>query len=442
MPAESPGGERSPTRKGIARQTAAVLGQEVEDALQEIVRAWFPRTLDEQYGGFLCDFNHRWRPAGPQLKMLEYQARMTRFAARVAAQPGFESCRHAAAHGFRYLKDAMWDRESGGWFRMLDRAGAPLEEFTKHGHGSSYAIGACTAYYELTCDPDALRLAQEGYAWLDKVAHDSVHGGYYPFYRRDGTRIVEARQNPLGGAFRDTMGVPIGLKDENTNADMMEACADLYKISPDEQLKQRLLEMLHIVRDRTVVPPGAVHMYLQPDWTPVPDFYRYPYAINTANLLAKVARILEPDAKTDAVIKSLIDTVVRYSWDNKKGGFYYAGSTFGAMYVEDIRVFIEDKFWWPQAEGTRALLRLALLYPDDAMNYFEHFLKLWNYIKRYLIDRKYGGWVWVGRDYFRFRRRPKATKWKDPSHEGHSLLECLRLLKEHASVDRSYVESR
>jgi mannobiose 2-epimerase len=427
--------ERSSTTKTIDRRTAAALAREVEGVLQDIVRAWFPRILDEKHGGFLCDFNHRWRPAGPQLKMLEYQARTTHFAARVATLPGFESCRDAAAHGFRYLKDVMWDRKYDGWFRMLDRAGTPLEEFTKHGHGSSYAIGACTAYYELTRDPDALQLARKGYTWLEKIAHDGVHGGYYPFYQRDGTRITEARQNPLGNAPRDSMGVPIGLKDENTNADMMEACADLYQVAPNEQLKGRLIEMLHIVRDRTVVPPGAVHMYFQPDWTPVPDFYRYPYAVNTANLLAKVARILEPDTKTDEVIKSLIDTVLRYSWDKRKGGFYYAGSTFGPMYVEDIKVFIDDKFWWPQAEGTRALLRLALLHPDDEMNYRERFLELWNYIKKYLIDRKYGGWVWVGRDCFRFRSRPKATKWKDPSHEGRSLLDCLLMLKAHVSAE-------
>jgi len=421
--------ERLSRRPRLDPNEAEALAQQLQNALRDLMDAWFPQCIDEKYGGYLCDFDYRWKPSGPQLKLLEFQARTARVAAHVAAQPGFECYREAARHGFEYLRDVMWDGKYGGWFRMVDRAGNPLEDSTKHGHGISYAIGACVAYYDLTQDPQALDLAQRAFTWIERVAHDRMHGGYFVFYRQDGTRIISPHQSPNPKAVRDGLGVPIGLKDTNTNADFLEAFADLYQVSPNPQLKERLLEMLHIVRDRTVVPPGAVHMYFQPDWTPVPDFYRYAYAVNTANILARVSRVLDADPKTSQQIKSMIDTVLRYSWDRSKGGFYYAGSTYGPMYVEDIRVFIEDKFWWPQAEGTRALLRLALLHPDDEMDYFERFRELWSYINKYLIDRKRGGWLWVGRDFFRFRRKPKATMWKDPSHEGHSLLECIRLLR-------------
>ena len=67
---------------------------------------------------------------------------------------------------------------------------------------------------------------------------------------------------------------------------------------------------------------------------------------------------------------------MRYGWDNRHGGFFYGGSTFGPTYVEDIIVFVDGKFWWPQAEGMRALLRSALLYPDDEVNYLQRFHQL------------------------------------------------------------------
>jgi len=420
--------KRFGTNTRLDPSTAEALTQELQAALRDLMKVWFPRCIDETYGGYLCDFDHRWKVSGRQLKMLEFQARTARLAARVAAQPGFESYREAARHGFEYLRDVMWDHKYGGWFRMLDRAGHPLENCTKHGHGTSYAIGACAAYYNLTKDPEALELAQRAFTWIDQAGHDDTHGGYFIFYTQDGTRILSRDQSPDPNQVRDCLGVPIGLKDANTSADLLDAFADLYQVSPNPLLEERLREMLHIVRDRIVVPPGAVHMYFQPDWTPVPDFYRYAYAVNTANILAKVSRVLDADAKTSQVIKSLIDTVLHYSWDRSKGGFFYAGSTFGPMYVEDIRIFIEDKFWWPQAEGIRALLRLAVLHPDDEMAYWQCFRQLWNYINKHLIDRKRGGWLWVGRDFFRLRRRPKATMWKDPSHEGHSLLGCIHLL--------------
>ncbi len=174
-------------------------------------------------------------------------------------------------------------------------------------------------------------------------------------------------------------------------------------------------------------------MYCQPDWTPVPDISRYSYALNTSNILAKAARSsgLEPEKeRTEVVAKSLVDSVLRYGWDNRHGGFFYGGSTFGPTYVEDIIVFVDGKFWWPQAEGMRALLRSALLYPDDEVNYLQRFHQLWSYINEYIIDSRRGGWLWVGRDCKPRRwRSAKATPWKEPSHEVHSLLECIRLLR-------------
>lgn len=125
-----------------------------------------------------------------------------------------------------------------------------------------------------------------------------------------------------------------------------------------------------------------------------------------------------------------MDTLLTYSWDKSNGGFFYGGSTFGATHVEDIRVLIDGKFWWVQAEGLRALLRMALLYPDDPMNYLQRFRQLWAYIDAHIADKKYGGWLRVGRDSSPRRKKlPKATPWKEPSHEVHSLLECVRLLR-------------
>src|SRR4029079_15718626 len=119
--------------------------------LRRTLTAWFPRSVDREYGGFLCDFDYRWGLAGSQTKMLEYQARQTLAAARGAAYfPEFIPLREIAKHGFSYLKERMWDHGLGGCDRMLARAATPSKGATEHGHGSSYAISACVACYELT----------------------------------------------------------------------------------------------------------------------------------------------------------------------------------------------------------------------------------------------------------------------------------------------------
>src|SRR5579872_4504359 len=55
----------------------APLRNELEAELRRLMGVWFPRCVDREHGGFLCDFDYRWKPSGSQVKMLEYQARQT-----------------------------------------------------------------------------------------------------------------------------------------------------------------------------------------------------------------------------------------------------------------------------------------------------------------------------------------------------------------------------
>lgn len=404
----------------------------MRNSLTQLLKAWFPRCIDDKHGGFLCDFDYRWRQSGSQLKMLEYQARTTRLLAAVAAVPGLESYQEIATHGFHYLRDVMWDHKYQGWFRILDRAGNPLEAGSKHVHGTSYGVSACVAYYKLTSDSESLQLAKRALAWLEDVAHDGDHGGYFPAYRREGTRILSCSGSPIPNAVRDHMGTPFGFKDQNSSTDMLDALVDLSDVWEDAALCERMKEVFCIVRDRIIVAPGAVHTYFHPDWTPVPEFARYASGLHAANKLARSLRnpCFAADSRARQVIDSLIDNILRHGWDKARGGFFYGGSTFGRTYMEDFAVHLAGKYWWTQAEGLTALLRMALSYPGHDADYMGRFTELWAYINHYVVDSRYGGWLWVARDSQKFGRRPpKATMWKDASHEVHALLDCMQLLE-------------
>jgi cellobiose epimerase len=77
--------------------------------------------VDREGGGFLSDLDRPGRPFGPQHRMLEYQARQARNAARLAlAFPAQSHWRELAIHGFRYLRDRQWDHQHGSWQCLLD----------------------------------------------------------------------------------------------------------------------------------------------------------------------------------------------------------------------------------------------------------------------------------------------------------------------------------
>jgi len=408
------------------------LRNELERELHRLMHIWFPRTIDREHGGFLCNFNYRWKPSGPQLKMLEYQARQTLAAARAAAHfPELKHLREATAHGFQYLRETIWDRSLGGWYRMLDRTGQPLEGLTKHGHGSAYAISACVACYGLTQDKECLELAKLAFTWLEEHAHDNNHGGYFGFYRRDGKPILSGDEGPVPGQTRDPVGAAFGFKDGNTMADLLVSFAHLYRVWPDTVLRKRLDEMLCIVRDRFVVAPGVMHMFVHPDWTPVPDFARYGQSLRTASHLLTASEALAGavDAVTTRVSASILDTMLRIAWDPHHGGFHSAGSSFGPTSLDGNVIYVRDKSWWVQADAMTLILAIARLRPADDTAYLSHFVRIWEYVKRYLIDAKHGGWFCAGLDTNpEARKRPKAWEWKDCKHETEALLDSLMML--------------
>lgn len=405
---------------------------ELEAHLRDLMAVWFPRTVDREQGGFLCDFDRRWKPGGRQRRLLEYQARQVLSASRAAeAVPELGHLGEIALHGMRHLREVQWDRQHGGWFRLLERDGTPLEGGRKHGHGTGYALSACAACYRATQDPAALELGQEAFGWLEQHAHDAEHGGYFVFFAQDGTPILSPGQADLPDPYRDPLGTPIGFKDLNTTSDILKGLAELYQVWPDSLLRERLEETLGVVRDRMVV-AGVAHQFALPDWRPLPDPVRYGQVLRSAGILLGAAESLygAVDEKTSKISKSMVDIMLLFAWDPERGGFHTAGSALGRLELEDGIFFVPEKSWWVQGDALMILVAMARLYPEDPLDYASYALRQWDYIKKYLVDPKQGGWYFRGIDVSpKAKRMPKASMWKDASHETEAMVDSLKSLK-------------
>src|SRR5579863_808984 len=120
---------------GFAEQARAALRAHVLEPL-------LARCVDQEYGGFLVDFDERWHPAGPHNKTLEHASRSTiAFALMDQAMPG-QGCDRLVRHGCAFLQSAMWDSEHGGFFASVDRGGRPCWDGMKHPHAATYAARA------------------------------------------------------------------------------------------------------------------------------------------------------------------------------------------------------------------------------------------------------------------------------------------------------------
>src|SRR6188474_1807004 len=113
------------------------LADEIDRSIRtELLNKWYPQSIDSLYGGFLTTFTYNFLPTGPQDKMIVTQARhvwSNALASRL--YPNVDHYKKCAAHGFRFLKDKMWDKTYGGFYTLVDRNGNAKDSEGKTAYG-------------------------------------------------------------------------------------------------------------------------------------------------------------------------------------------------------------------------------------------------------------------------------------------------------------------
>ena len=400
-----------------SRDTYLKLAAEVGDALHnDVLGMWFPRTVDNQHGGFHSHFARDWHSLPSDGKFSVFQGRMTWVASQVVLrEPNQrEAFLPIVRHGVDYLRNVMWDKQYGGFYWGLDDAGRVTPQFTDHKelYGIGFCIYGAAAAYQATHDRAALELAQQAFAWTDKHAHDAEHGGYFEWLMREGTPVIP--DSASGRVAMNAIG-PIGYKSMNTHIHLLEALTELFKVWPDPALRTRLEELLVIVRDKISVEPGVMNLYFTNAWQPIPDHDSYGHDVETAYLMLETDEVLHHTASpaTEHMARMLVDHAIAYGWDTKNGGLFREGTTFGK--AEDTA-----KEWWVQVECLNALLMMHERYGKQDPTYFQRFLEQWRFIQHHTIDAQYHGLFNLTTAEGSSLNEDKGSIWKAAYHDGRA----------------------
>jgi mannobiose 2-epimerase len=255
--------------------------------------------------------------------------------------------------------------------------------------------------------------------------------------QRDGTPVKRTVATP---STAET-----GYKDQNSSIHLLEAFTELYGVWKDPLLKERLEEMLVLIRDKITNPEGHLVLFFRSDWTPVSfrdssresilahrnlDHISFGHDVETAYLMLEAFHALGngDDTMTLRKGKRMVDQALLQGWDKELGGFYDEGYYFKGE--DTITIIRESKNWWAQAEGLNSLLLMADHFPHDPMQYFEKFKLLWKYTQTYLIDHEHGDWYDGGLDKEPGRRTAlKGQIWKATYHNYRSLTNCIDRLR-------------
>lgn len=406
--------------QGVDRAVAVKqLIPRIEQNLREtIIRFWFPRSIDREAGGYNVHFGPAGEPIPGRSKAIVTQARTLWLASRLLrsrfAEPGH---REAADHGFRFLRDVMWDREHGGFFWELDASAQKVLRPDKHLYGQAFAIYALAEYYLATGRDEALDLAMRAFRLIDVRAHDPVNGGYREFFARDWSAAAATENGYLG--------VPPDLKLMNTHLHLMEAFTVLLRASASPVVRERLIELVAI-ETHAIVRPGWVantdpH---RADWTPVldGDAARVSYGHDLENIWL-VADALEALNQPVAPYVGLFRAIFTYSrthgYDEANGGFFDSGP-------QGKPADRRRKVWWVQAEALVSALTMHQLTKDPA--YLDVFERTWQFVDTTQTDWKHGEWHDTILPDGQPRAGDKGHGWKAGYHNGRALIEILERL--------------
>ncbi len=428
-------------RSAEVKQERLALAETIEHSARTVLLdKWYPASIDSVHGGFLSTFTFDFKPTGDQNKMIVTQARHVWTTARAAmAYPEEDYFIKASAQGVAFLRGKMWDGEYGGFHQLVDRAGNVIAngEEQKTAYGNAFGIYGLSAYVMATGDTAALSLAKKAFRWLEEHSHDPELKGYFQHLKRDGTVIRRDESVPSTS--------DLGYKDQNSSIHLLEALTELYQVWPDPLVKERLLEMLVLIRDTITTEKGYLTLFLQPDWTPVTfrdsseevimkhhnlDHVSFGHDVETAYLLMEASHVagIENDTATWRIARKMVNHALENGWDSVAGGFYDEG-----YYFRDrpgITITRDTKNWWAQAEGLNTLLVMANFYPDDDHQYFEKFRMMWNYIDQNLIDHEHGEWYSGGLDKQpELKTALKGHIWKACYHQYRSMENCVKNLK-------------
>tara|TARA_R110000868_G_scaffold294140_1_gene554701 strand:+ start:47821 stop:49056 length:1236 start_codon:yes stop_codon:yes gene_type:complete len=391
------------------------LGQEF---MEDLLPFWTKYAVDEENGGFVGRITFDNQKIYDSHKGGILNARLLWAFSAAYNRFKLPELEEAAKRTYSYFKNNFVDKKYGGFFWMIDAKGNIVDD-KKHIYTQAFGIYGLVEYYSAFKDREALKLAYNIYALIEKHAVDNKYGGYFEAYSREWKLNDDVRLSAKD------KNVP---KSMNTHLHILEAYTNLYRYAPTDELKIKL-EMLieyfckYIINNENT---GLINFF-DVDWTPKSSITSYGHDIEASWLLVEAAEVLKD--------KDLIKRTKNFAVSIAEAVYQNGVDSDGALINEAKENIItdSDKDWWPQVEAIIGFLNAYEISGDS--KFLDASYNSWEFIKTYMIDKEKGEWFEkVSRDRVPYQL-DKVRSWKGPYHNMRAILEVI------TRVDRIKVES-
>lgn len=381
------------------------------DLTGNILPYWSAKMVDNVNGGFYgrIDRNDKVYPEAEKGGILNARILWTYSSAyRIT---GDTSYLRLAKRAKEYIIAHFIDSQYGGAYLSLKADGTPSNT-RKQIYTNAFFIYGLSEYSRATGDKQALDEAINIFRLFERYAADREFNGYFEVFNREWERVRDRMIGENSDKVEKTM---------NTSLHVMEAYANLFRVTGDKIVGDRLRNMVEIFLDK-IIDKRTSHLicFLDRSWNSTSTVDSYGHDIESSWLLLEAASLL----KDEKLIRRVREASIKIA--NAAAEGYQPD---GSMITEknyatgEIRT---QRSWWEQAETVVGYLNAFELTGEEA--YLDRSLKCWEYIKKNFIDTKNGGWFSSvsesgvpGGD--------KGGYWICPYHNGRMCMEVIERVK-------------
>lgn len=312
-----------------------------------------------------------------------------------------------AAHAYGFMTEYCLDREYGGVLWSVNYDGTAADT-VKHTYNQAFSIYALSSYYDAFGDNGALKLAFELSALIEEKCTDEI--GYLEAFNRDFTPAGNDKLSENGVEAEKTM---------NTLLHVFEAYTELYRVTGDERIGNRLRFMMDIIADKIYNPKlKRQEVFFDRNYKSLIDLHSYGHDIETSWLVDRACEILNDETYTaklcpitDALAQEILERAyVKHSLLNEC----------------ERGIDNTHRIWWVQAETVVGFMNAYQKLGRE--EFLLAALDVWDFIKNKLTDRRNGSeWFWeLDENGEPFAGRPIVEPWKCPYHNGRMCMEIIR----------------
>jgi mannobiose 2-epimerase len=380
---------------------------ETRKELTEHIIPFWNRLRDNENGGFYGYMDHGLHLDKSAEKGVILHSRILWFYSNCYLVLGDPDCLDNARHCYEFMRKYCVDPVNGGVYWLMNADGS-VSDSMKHTYCQAFFIYALSSYYDASKDDSALKLALEMFETVEKNCTDDV--AYLEAMSADWKLIPNDALSENGLMADKTM---------NTTLHLIEAYTELYRVSSDERVLNRLKFQIRLTLDKIwYKPEDRLLVFFDREMNVIGDIHSYGHDIEATWLLDRACEVMG-DEELTAQVREMNEGIVR-----KIAGIAFEN---GALNNERDKDKINRiRVWWVQAEGVVGFMNGWQKYGEK--RYLDISNALWEYIRAEIIDKREGG-EWYSQileDGKPDVNKPTVDPWKCPYHNGRMCLEIMK----------------